>query len=138
MNRSPAAWLPATLAWLMALTILVAATAVACATPPGLTAPPPATTVTNAPPPATVDVQAADGTITDGTYLVGTDIPAGTWRTSGPQPMDPPTCYWERASDATGTLESIIANGIPTGQAIVTLKPGDYFTTMGCQPWTPN
>lgn len=67
--------------------------------------------------------------IGDGTYQVGRDINPGTWRTTGGD------CYWERDSNLSGSLESIITNDNITGQAIVQLNPGEYFTTSGGCDW---
>src|SRR5690242_18678418 len=52
----------------------------------------------------------------DGTFAVGSDIKAGTYRTLGAATSD---CYWERDKDLSGTVEGIIANGSGTGPAIV-------------------
>jgi putative cell wall-binding protein len=68
----------------------------------------------------------------DGSYRVGSEVPAGTWVTSGSTDF----CYWERVSSFDGQLESIIANDIGDGQRIVTIAPTDVgFTTEGCGSW---
>jgi hypothetical protein len=70
----------------------------------------------------------------DGTFAVGSDIKAGTYRTPGAATGD---CYWERDKDLSGTAEGIIANGNSTGPAIVQVLSSDAaFKTSGCQPWT--
>lgn len=60
-----------------------------------------------------------------GTYEVGVEVKAGTY-----------TCkagasdgYWERAKDASGTIDAIIANGIVSAgsQTIVTVKAKEFF-----------
>lgn len=79
---------------------------------------------------------APDTTVSQGSYLVGTDIPAGTYRTPGPAASDTPLCYWARAKDSSGTRGSILANGTPKGPAHVTLNTGETFATNGCQHWT--
>lgn len=71
-----------------------------------------------------------------GTYKVGKDVQAGTYRTDGPSSADMPNCYWARAKDASGELTSIIANDLPMGPASVTLKSGEYVSTHGCKDWT--
>ena len=60
-----------------------------------------------------------------GMYLVGKDIPAGTYLL---------TCtdakwgaYWERTSDATGDYGTIIANDNFDTTAYVTVSAGEYF-----------
>lgn len=67
----------------------------------------------------------------DGTYLVGTDIAAGTYRSSGGD-----FCYWERLSALTGSFSAIIANNADEGQQFVTILPGDKaFKSQGCGTW---
>ncbi|MDY7085966.1 MAG: hypothetical protein SYR96_12755 [Actinomycetota bacterium] len=66
-----------------------------------------------------------------GTYLVGKDFNAGVYRSAGNS-----SCYWERASDAGGSLNSIIANDIGSGQRLVYVKPTDkVFKSSGCATW---
>jgi hypothetical protein len=72
--------------------------------------------------------------IDGGTYVVGSDIEAGTYRTTGSASGLP--CYWARLKDTTGEFSSIITNGSPTGQATVTIKSTDgAFETAGCGTW---
>lgn len=69
----------------------------------------------------------------DGTYIVGTDIAAGKWRSSGGDGY----CYWARLSAFTGTLNAIIANDLADGRTIVTIRSTDKgFKTSGCGTWT--
>jgi hypothetical protein len=49
-----------------------------------------------------------DGTRGPGTYEVGTGIAAGKWETTAPADAG---CYWSRNRDASGSFDSIIANG---------------------------
>lgn len=68
----------------------------------------------------------------DGTFIVGEDIQPGTYETEGSE-----YCYWERLSGTSGTMDDVIANGVPTGPAIVTISPSDEaFSTEGCSGWT--
>ncbi len=63
----------------------------------------------------------AANTFTSGVYLVGTDIPPGTYRgtvTGG-------TGYWARLRDTSGGMNSIIANGLPSGPFVLTIQSGD-------------
>ncbi|MFJ8651215.1 hypothetical protein ACIRNU_02590 [Streptomyces rochei] len=69
----------------------------------------------------------------DGEYLVGEDIKAGTYKTAGPEGEF--GCYWERAKDASGEFDSIIANNNLEGTGRVTLNKGEYFKTNRCQEW---
>ncbi|CAL9442424.1 hypothetical protein SUDANB58_02279 [Streptomyces sp. enrichment culture] len=69
----------------------------------------------------------------DGDFRVGTDIEPGTYRTTG---NTDGTCYWERAEDASGELDSLLANDNVTGTGYVTVKPTDkLFESSGCNDW---
>lgn len=73
----------------------------------------------------------------DGTHVVGQDIEAGTYKTAGPSSSSFGACYWARLSNTSGEFDAIITNGVPTGQATVTIRSGDAaFETSGCQTWT--
>ncbi len=63
------------------------------------------------------------GTISDGVYLVGTDIRAGEYR--GTVTSDVGTGYWARLNATNGALQSIITNDNPTGPFVVTIDPTD-------------
>jgi hypothetical protein len=84
---------------------------------------------------ATADPAAADPGSTipgTGTYLVGKDVKAGVYRSTGND-----YCYWQRSKDASGTLDSIIANDIGTGRRLVYVKTTDkVFTSNDCRTWT--
>ncbi|MFC8537727.1 hypothetical protein ACFUJY_27980 [Streptomyces sp. NPDC057249] len=69
----------------------------------------------------------------DGEYLVGEDIAAGTYKTAGADGSF--GCYWQRAKDASGEFDSIIANNNLTGPGRVTLNKGEYFKTNRCAEW---
>ncbi|MGW2235227.1 hypothetical protein [Streptomyces sp. NPDC001759] len=69
----------------------------------------------------------------DGTFLVGKDIQAGTYRSEG---KNKDSCYWARLSDTSGEASAIIANGNDIGPAIVKVAAGDKaFQTTDCKPW---
>ncbi|POX57122.1 hypothetical protein C3489_02425 [Streptomyces sp. Ru71] len=69
----------------------------------------------------------------DGEFQVGSDIKPGTYRTTGNADG---MCYWERAKDASGETDSILANDNVTGASYVTVKPGDkLFKSTGCHDW---
>ena len=69
----------------------------------------------------------------DGHYIVGTDVGAGTWRSSSTSG----TCYWERQSGFSGESSGIIANGLAQGPTFVTIAAGDRgFKSSGCGTWT--
>ncbi|MBT2526005.1 hypothetical protein J7E91_11275 [Streptomyces sp. ISL-99] len=69
----------------------------------------------------------------DGEYLVGEDIAAGTYRTSGPDSEF--GCYWARLRNASGEFDAIIANNNLNGPGRVTLNKGEYLKTERCQEW---
>jgi hypothetical protein len=69
----------------------------------------------------------------EGTFIVGTDIVPGRYRTTGGD-----DCYWERDRDLKGGIDSIIDNGgISGGQQVIEIVPSDVaFKTHGCGTWT--
>jgi hypothetical protein len=68
----------------------------------------------------------------DGTYVVGTDIVAGTYSSGGP--VGNGTCYWKRLSSLNGS--DIIDNAMSAKPQVVQIDPSDTaFKTDGCQPW---
>lgn len=79
----------------------------------------------------------AGSTIADGTWLVGTDIEPGTYRTLVPEGELITMCYWARLSDVTG--EGIITNDIgsePGQQMVVEILDTDVaFESSGCGTW---
>ncbi|WP_031481401.1 hypothetical protein [Streptomyces bicolor] len=69
----------------------------------------------------------------DGDFQVGTDVKPGTYRTTG---NTDGMCYWERAKDSSGEMDSLLANDNVTGTSYVTVKAGDkLFTSSGCNDW---
>jgi hypothetical protein len=70
-------------------------------------------------------------TFGDGTYIVGTDIQPGTYRSSGQS-----GCYWERMADFTGGMKSILANDNTDTSTIVTILESDKgFSSTRCGTW---
>ena len=69
-----------------------------------------------------------------GTYLVGVDIDAGTYR-SGVGPSG--KCYWARLSGLSANLNQIITHKmIRGGPTVVEIKRSDYaFETQHCAEW---
>jgi len=69
----------------------------------------------------------------DGTFVVGKDIQAGTYRTrkaaSG--------CYYSRLNGFSGELEDINSNELTNAPSIVTIDASDKgFKSSGCGTWT--
>ncbi|UGQ13745.1 hypothetical protein LO772_09175 [Yinghuangia sp. ASG 101] len=101
-----------------------AAPAVASSAPPAAPTTPPAPAPTSAGPKTSFDG--------DGTYLVGTDIAPGTYRSDGGS-----LCYWERRSDTSGEFAGLITNDVAQGPTVVTIAKTDKaFKTQGCADWT--
>jgi hypothetical protein len=73
--------------------------------------------------------------IQPGMWLVGSQIPAGTYRTDARS-----GCYWERLRNFEGTLNAIIDNEFVAGDAsqIVTISSGDtgFHADADCGTWT--
>jgi hypothetical protein len=73
-------------------------------------------------------------TIEDGTWTVGADVPAGTYRTV--EKVDPGAgCYWsitKTGSNGANIIQNdIVSGGLPR----VTLKKGQDFETARCGVW---
>ncbi|MFD3314683.1 hypothetical protein [Streptomyces sp. NPDC058694] len=69
----------------------------------------------------------------DGDFEVGTDVKPDTYRTTG---NTGGLCYWERAKDASGEMDSILANDNVSGTSYVTIPAGDkLFKSSGCKDW---
>ncbi|AZP18381.1 hypothetical protein ACIGMX_28395 [Streptomyces aquilus] len=69
----------------------------------------------------------------DGQFQVGSDVKPGTYRTSG---NEDGMCYWERAKDASGEMDSLLANDNVTGTSYVTIKATDkIFKSSDCNDW---
>jgi len=69
----------------------------------------------------------------NGTYEVGSQIVAQTYRAAGGT-----DCYWARLSSLGGTANDIIADNDALGPAIVTIAPSDAaFESDGCGTWSP-
>lgn len=86
-------------------------------TPPPYPAPPPP------PPPKSFG---------NGTWVVGSQVPAGLYRAPGGS-----SCYWERLSGFGGSLAEIIANGFGDQKIVVEISASDVgFSSEDCGTWT--
>lgn len=93
------------------------------------------TSVPSATQPPPVQQRPSQG-LKNGTYEVGVDAKAGTYKTSGPDASETyPYCYWQRSGDASGSISSIIANGSTGGPGIVKVNTGEFFTVHGSCNW---
>ncbi|WP_055600235.1 hypothetical protein [Streptomyces aureus] len=69
----------------------------------------------------------------DGDFEVGADVKPGLYRSTGNKDAG---CYWERAKDASGEPDSILANDNVTGTSYVEVKASDkLFKSAGCGTW---
>lgn len=93
---------------------------------------PPAQVVLPAPAAAPTNLATTFG---EGKFLVGTDIAPGSYQTTGPSGrLD---CYWERLKNTSDATDSIIANDLGPGPALVTIDKSDAaFQTRWCNTWT--
>lgn len=80
---------------------------------------------------------ASSGTFGQGTYVVGSDIQPGTYRTTGATAQGLTLCQWFRLKDTTGDTGAFLASGNADGPAVVTVKATDGAVEFqgGCV-WT--
>jgi len=72
---------------------------------------------------------------TDGTYLVGTDMPAGNYVTDGTGSLSG-SCYWARLKNDGGSGGEIIKNNVGAGPGRFTSRNGEVVElSLGCT-WT--
>jgi hypothetical protein len=72
----------------------------------------------------------AASTFSDGVYLVGTDIPAGSYVGEGGS-----SCYWERSYSGGDIIDNYYTGS--SGQVRVIINDGEQFDTTGCGVWSP-
>lgn len=71
----------------------------------------------------------------NGMYRVGREIGLGVYVAPG---SNAGTCYWETATDATGTVDAVTDIYYGDGPQLVVIDDKDkYFASEGCGPWTP-
>jgi len=67
-----------------------------------------------------------------GTYIVGGDIQAGTYKgQAGTEITD--SCYWGRLSNVAGGFDSILANDNAIGQFYVQVAASDFALSTACE-----
>ncbi len=69
----------------------------------------------------------------DGVYLVGKDIPAGTYKGV----VNGALGYWARLKGTDGSISSIIENAIPKGPFVLTLASADMAVELRGVTLTP-
>ena len=68
----------------------------------------------------------------DGMFLVGEDVAAGTYRSTGDG-----SCTWSRLSGFGGSVGEVIASAVGVGPQEVVLRGSDKgFASSGCGGWT--
>jgi len=78
-------------------------------------------------------ITASPTLIPAGTFIVGTDVLAGTYRTR----VASSGCYFERLKGFSGASSEITANDFTNAPSIITIAPTDKgFATSGCSTWT--
>lgn len=82
--------------------------------------------------PAPAPPRPANSVPGEGIYLVGKDVPAGSYVTAGPSGIF--SCYYKFVT-GTGADASIIDDERVRGQSRVTLVDGDVFATEDCLAW---
>ena len=75
------------------------------------------------------DTPKTQTTITEGMYLVGSDIQAGTYKLTANSGS---SGYYARRSDASGEFSSIIANDSFNNTSYVTVNDGEYLELTRC------
>lgn len=92
-----------------------------------------AATTEAAKPTATKPAKPAAATIDDGTWTVGEDVPAGTYKVR--VAVEDDLCYWSITKTGSNGGD-IINNGLGTkGRPSVVLKKGQDFETARCGVW---
>jgi hypothetical protein len=82
---------------------------------------------------AATPASSATASFGDGTWVIGNDIQAGTYRSS----KTGNSCYWERLSGFSGERDDIIANGVTDAIWVVEIASTDAgFSTERCGTWT--
>ena len=78
----------------------------------------------------------ANDSFGQGTWLVGSDIQPGRYRTfvEGDSALD--SCYWARLSGLTGSFDDLIANDNAMGSVYVDILSTDVAFESGCGPWS--
>ena len=72
-------------------------------------------------------------TIQDGTWTVGVDMPAGTWRTDREVDVN---CYWVVTVTGSNGTEQVSAGRVGGGHATVPVEVGQDFYSEQCGTWS--
>lgn len=80
----------------------------------------------------------APATIGEGTHEVGRTVKPGKYTTTGAVVGVLTLCYWDvRTGSETGDIGAQGVRNKADAPGIVTLRKGQFFTTSGCETWTP-
>ena len=74
----------------------------------------------------TTDPVGEQGVFSDGVYVVGEDIPSGTYDGV----VNGSFGYWARLKGSDGSIAQIIENGLPRGPFVLTIEPGDHAVEL--------
>ncbi|HYN69997.1 MAG TPA: hypothetical protein VEX41_07295 [Candidatus Eisenbacteria bacterium] len=126
--------LVSTLAMLVVLTVACTSNPSAAPLAPlGTSSPSPTGNLASSGPPSPSPTPRPAVEFADGTYTVGVDLAAGTYRLREPAPA----CHWARVSGFGGTLADDIAFANVTGFAVVEISPTDKgFRSEQCGTWS--
>lgn len=95
--------------------------------------PKPSPTATATPPVKPTPTAVPYAQFGDGTYVVGTDIQPGTYRTR----VASSNCYYARLRGFGGTIDDIIANNNTEAPTVITISSSDKgFESSSCGTWT--
>lgn len=99
--------------------------------------PGPTVTVTKAAPApqqtAATQAAPASGTIGDGSWTVGADMPPGQWKTTKPVTSG---CYWEISRAGSNGTDLLSNDNVSGGIPRVKVQVGQEFKSEGCGDWT--
>lgn len=110
-------------------TVTLAPTTVVVSASPTSTIPAPVQAAAQEPVVAETTKAGPKTEFSDGTYLVGTDIQAGSYKSSGPGAGES-QCYWKRSKGDGG--QNTIANDLTKGPTRFTANKGEYVKIDGC------
>lgn len=86
-------------------------------------------------PSAAPKLPAIPTTFSDGTYLVGTDVQAGTYRNDGDTYGGQAPCVAYTSTEASD-INTFITGSTTTGPGILQIEAGQYLSVQGCKTWS--
>lgn len=92
-------------------------------------------TPTQPEPSAAPEPPAIPTTFGDGTYLVGTDVQAGTYRNEGDTYGGQAPCVAYTSTEAND-INTYVTGSTTTGPGILNIEAGQYLSVQGCKTWS--